>query len=184
MTSTTNTSAYAINCFHIHIRQYHLKKLTYKKKKRRKHERGSKNLPSNALVSPCLCDGLVSVINMGFFFSGTDPVHVWLSVSLPVCSVCGLEILMLFSCQQLWREWGWMFLLQSLKERRRCWTPLRAPAGSLPPPAQRHSPLKHRECVVKSNRAFILKQPESRPLRTRCYPTITVNKYMWHKKII
>lgn len=85
---------------------------------------------------------------------------------------------MLFSCQQLRREWGWMFLLQSLKERRRCWTPLRAPAGSLPPPAQRHSPLKHRECVVKYNRAFILKQPESRPLRTRCYPTITVNKYM------
>lgn len=70
VTSTTNTSAYAINCFHIHIRQYHLKKLTNKKKKRRKHERGSKNLPSNALVSPCLCDGLVSVINMGFFFSG------------------------------------------------------------------------------------------------------------------
>ncbi len=121
---------------------------------------------SDALVSPRLCDSLRSIINTGSHLlldqslSGFQS-HCQFALCLWCMDVFWSRWLLVFlSCQQLWWKWGLRFLLQSQRGRPHCWSPLRAPAWSLRPPALLYSPLEHRDNIVQSDH-FILKSTRS-----------------------
>lgn len=150
VTSTKNTSAYTIFTF------------TYDNIWKMNHIKMTLKMTAVAQtflvclsVSPPLWQSQVD--NKYGFLSAARPVLIWLSVSLPVSSR-SVDVFWFADCFLSCQQLGWRWGLRFLRGRPHCWSPVRAPARSLWPPARLHSPLKHTDNTVRSDHAFILNQ--------------------------